>query len=159
MVAGGERLSASATATYDSYGEIMKQVWVNWATCAGTAATTAGCGVADRGDRDAGAEVDQRVAVGVDHDAAAGGGGVDGHGQPDPGRDGGGLAGLELGGPRTRQGRHQTALLGQGGSTGEGLGYDGHGCGSFGLSLDAEGMPVRHCQIGQPGATLAPSGG
>ena len=40
---GVMRFRASATATYDSYGEIMKQVWVNWATCACTAATTFGC--------------------------------------------------------------------------------------------------------------------
>ena len=31
---GVMRLSASATATYDSYGEIMKQVCVNCAACA-----------------------------------------------------------------------------------------------------------------------------
>lgn len=36
------RLSVSATATYDSYGVTMKQVWVNSATCARTASTTRG---------------------------------------------------------------------------------------------------------------------
>jgi hypothetical protein len=35
-------LSASATATYSSYGVIMKQVWVKSATCARTASTTRG---------------------------------------------------------------------------------------------------------------------
>src|SRR5690606_30210970 len=37
------RLSASATATYGSYGETMKHVCVNCAACAWTAATTFGC--------------------------------------------------------------------------------------------------------------------
>ena len=39
---GVRRLSCSATATYPSYGVIMKQVWVNCATCSLTAATTRG---------------------------------------------------------------------------------------------------------------------
>ena len=39
---GVRRLSASATATYSSYGVIMKQVWVKSATCSRTASTTRG---------------------------------------------------------------------------------------------------------------------
>ena len=39
---GVSRLSCSATATYASYGVIMKQVWVKSATCARTASTTRG---------------------------------------------------------------------------------------------------------------------
>ena len=39
---GVSRLSASATATYSSYGVIMKQVWVKSATWARTASTTRG---------------------------------------------------------------------------------------------------------------------
>ena len=44
--------------------------------------------VADRRDGDAGAEVDQRVAVGVEHHAAAGGGDEDGQRGRDAARDG-----------------------------------------------------------------------
>ncbi len=39
---GVSRLSCSQTATYPSYGVIMKQVWVNRSTCSVTAATTSG---------------------------------------------------------------------------------------------------------------------
>src|SRR5690606_28042901 len=39
---GVSALSCSHTATYDSYGAIMKQVWVNRSTCARTASTTFG---------------------------------------------------------------------------------------------------------------------
>ena len=39
---GVSSLSASATATYSSYGVTMKQVWVKSATCCCTAATTRG---------------------------------------------------------------------------------------------------------------------
>ena len=39
---GVSRLSCSQTATYPSYGVIMKQVWVNAPTCSVTAATTSG---------------------------------------------------------------------------------------------------------------------
>ena len=73
---------------------IMKQVWVKRADLLGDRRRHRRVGVADAGDRDAGAEVDQRVAVDVDDHAAAGGGRVDGHGHPDAGRDGGGLARL-----------------------------------------------------------------
>ena len=61
--------------------------------------------VADRGHRDARAEVDQRVAVDVDDDAAAGGRGVDRHGRADRARDGRGLAGLQLARARGRGSR------------------------------------------------------
>ena len=39
---GVSQLSASATATYDSYGVIVKQVWVKASSCAFTASTTRG---------------------------------------------------------------------------------------------------------------------
>ena len=39
---GVSALSCSQTATYDSYGATMKQVWVNRSTCARTASTTRG---------------------------------------------------------------------------------------------------------------------
>ena len=39
---GVRRLSCSATATYPSYGVIMKQVWVKLAACSATAETTRG---------------------------------------------------------------------------------------------------------------------
>jgi hypothetical protein len=40
-VPGVRRASSSQTSTYPSYGVTMKQVWVNWATCACTRSTTA----------------------------------------------------------------------------------------------------------------------
>ena len=69
---GVSSFSFSATATYSSYGVTMKQVWVKSATCACTASTTRGAALPTDVDRDAGAEVDQLVAVDVDDDAAAG---------------------------------------------------------------------------------------
>ena len=39
---GVSALTVSQTATYDSYGATMKQVWVNFSTCSRTAATTFG---------------------------------------------------------------------------------------------------------------------
>src|SRR5580693_3222926 len=41
-VPGVRRPSSSHTVTYSSYGVTMKQVWVNWATCALTRSTTRG---------------------------------------------------------------------------------------------------------------------
>ena len=46
---------------------------MNAATCSCTRRTTSGAALPTVVDRDAGAEVDQRVAVGVEEDAAAGG--------------------------------------------------------------------------------------
>src|ERR687889_2739210 len=39
---GVSSINCSQTATYDSYGATMKQVWVNRSTCSRTAATTRG---------------------------------------------------------------------------------------------------------------------
>ena len=80
------RLSSSATATYSSYGVTMKQVWVKSATCARTASTTRGDGVADGGDGDARTQVDEPVAVDVLDDAAAGAGHEHRHGDADAAR-------------------------------------------------------------------------
>ena len=55
-----------------------------------------GVRVAERGHGDARAEVDERVAVGVDDDSAAGGDSLDRHGVTDAGGDGGGLAREQL---------------------------------------------------------------
>ena len=138
----------------------MKQVWVKRATWSATAAATAGSALptlvtAMPEPR----SISELPSTSTTH-ATAGGGRVHGHGHTDAGRDGGGLARLELGGARTRQGGHQTALLGQGGSTGEDLGYDSHDVGLLRVwSLDAEGMPARHCQTGRMRATLAAPGG
>src|SRR6478736_4550895 len=72
--------------------------------------------VAERRHGDAGAEVDEGVAVRVDDDAAAGSYGLDRDGVPDTGRDGRGLAGEQL--LRTGPGdaRDETALLRERGS-------------------------------------------
>ena len=80
---GVRRLSASATATYSSYGVIMKQVWVKSATCVAHRVDDARRRVADGGDGDAGSQVDEAVAVDVFDDAAAGPRGVHRHGVAD----------------------------------------------------------------------------
>ena len=56
----------------------MKQVWVKCATCFLDRADDGGVGGADAGDGDAGAEVDEGVAVDVVDDAAVGVGDVTG---------------------------------------------------------------------------------
>ena len=60
---------------------------MNAATCCCTASTTRGAALPTDDDRDAGAEVDQLVAVDVDDDAAAGLGDVDGQRAADARRD------------------------------------------------------------------------
>src|SRR5690606_16514197 len=54
-----------------------------------------GVGGADAGDRDAGGQIDERIAVDVDEHPAVGVGGVDGPGGADARRDGGSAAGGE----------------------------------------------------------------
>ena len=82
--------------------------------------------VAERRHGDARAEVDERVAVGVDDDAAAGGDGLDRYGVPDTRGDGGGLAREQLLRARTRDAGDQAPLLRQRGSAerrrGDGVG-------------------------------------
>ena len=109
---GVSRSRASHTSTYSAYGVTMKQVWVKRATCSCTRATTDVRRVADAGDRDAGAEVDQRVAVDVDEHAAARSIDEDRQGRADaPGHDRGpaGHQGLGLG---TGNGGDEVAALG-----------------------------------------------
>ena len=90
---------------------------MNRATCSWTRRHHRVGGVADAGHRDAGAEVDQRVAVDVDQHAAAGP--LDEHRQR--GADAAGhhrVAALhQRGRARAGDGGHQAAFLGQGGST------------------------------------------
>ena len=123
---GVSRLSRSHTSTYPSYGVIMKQVWVNRAACSATAATTAGAALPTEVDRDARAEVDQRVAVHVDEHAAAGPLDEDRQRGAHAGRDGRGAPGHQL--LRLRagdRGDEPAALRGDVGAgpvgTGEGL--------------------------------------
>ena len=68
-------------------------------------------GIADRRDRDTRAEVDQLVAVDVDHDAATGPFDVDRQRGADARCDCGQLARLQLLGPRAGDGRLHDALL------------------------------------------------
>jgi hypothetical protein len=94
-------------------------------------------GVADAGHGDARAEVDDRVAVGVDDDAAPGRDDRDGDGGADALRDGDGLAGHELLRARAGDAGDEAALLREGGAAdGGGRGIDeGHGmlrCGDDG---------------------------
>ncbi|EGJ74420.1 putative 4-aminobutyrate transaminase [Streptomyces sp. Tu6071] len=66
---------------------------------------------ADGGDRDAGAEVDEAVAVDVLQDAALGARREHGQRRADAGRDGGGAAGLDFLRLRAGDGRDDAALL------------------------------------------------
>ncbi len=80
-------------------------------------------GVADRHHGDARAQVDERVAVGVDDDASAGR--LDEHRErrADPVGHRGLLAGEQRGGPRSGDVGDEAAFLGQGRATHEGLGH------------------------------------
>ncbi len=144
--------------------------------------------VADGGDRDPRAEVDQGVTVHVDDDAATGGHGVDRQGGADRLRDCGVLARLQ--GPRPRAGdlRDEAALLGQGRSAGgqRGVGHrvlqGSAGCrrrpryeptGREGTGKNAQSVgqsPVQNCHHGdarrpacrrrpRPGADPRPGAG
>jgi hypothetical protein len=87
-------------------------------------------GVADAGHGDARAEVDDRVAVGVDDDAAPGRDDRNGDRGADARGDGLGLACHELLRARAGDGGDETALLCERGASGDGgRGVDeGHGC-------------------------------
>ena len=116
-------------------------------------------GVADAHDGDAGAKVDQRVAVDVDDHAAAGPVDEDGQRGADAAGDGGAAAGEQLGRARTRHGGHQPALLGEPGPAGEGhleignggVGHAGHdtvteseAAGAFGRRIPYEETGDQH---------------
>ena len=75
-----------------------------------------GMSVAERRHGDAGAEVDQRVAVCVDDDSATGRDRLDRDGVPDAGGDRGRLAGDQLLRARTRDARDHAPLLREGGT-------------------------------------------
>ena len=92
----------------------MKHVWVNCADLRLHRLDDLRVRVAERRDGDARAEVDERVAVGVDDDAAAGGDGVDRRGVADARGDGSGLAGEQLLRARTGDAGDQATLLRQG---------------------------------------------
>ncbi|GAA0963483.1 hypothetical protein GCM10009554_82940 [Kribbella koreensis] len=74
--------------------------------------------VADGGDGDARAEVNQGVAVHVDDYTATCRGGVDGHDRPDALGYGGGLPALQVARARTGDGREQATFLGERGAPG-----------------------------------------
>jgi hypothetical protein len=91
----------------------------------------AGGGVADPGDGDARAQVDERVAVGVDDDTTAGGHGEHGHGSADAARDGILPALQPLTGGGAGDGGGEAALLGKRGAAHDGearLVDEGHEC-------------------------------
>ena len=71
-------------------------------------------GVTDRRDADAGAEVDERVAVDVDHDGAVGALDVDRKGGRDAGADSGLATGVEGDGLRSGDRRDHLTLGGDG---------------------------------------------
>ncbi len=89
-----------------------------------------GVGVAHACHGDAGAEVDQRVAVGVHHHATARGDGGDGGGVTHARGDRGRLALKQLGGARAGDLGDEQSLLRQGGAArgdrgdGDGVGHD-----------------------------------
>ena len=80
-------------------------------------------GVADRDDRDARAEVDEGVAVGVDEHPTTGGLDEDRQGGADPVRDRGLLAREQRGGLRSGDVGDEAAFLGEGRAAHEGLGH------------------------------------
>ena len=98
----------------------MKQVWVKSAGLCGDRADDARGGGAHGGHGDAGAEVDQGVAVDVLDDAAVGPGGVHGEGGADTGGDDGRAARGERLRLRAGQRGAQLSTLRQGG-----VGHDG----------------------------------